>query len=113
MIHLNNWIRRRGMSFGETGHADPETAAIWMRAGFVKFANELNQIDRMLERIARFIVGNVARPIASQRESISNRRPRVSKQNRFDLIFVMADAGQVRDGVQFCRMLNALDKVVR
>jgi hypothetical protein len=67
------------MSFGKTGHADPETAAIWMRAGFVKSVNELYQIDRMLKRIARFIVGNVARPIAPEREDISNRRLGVSE----------------------------------
>src|SRR3989442_9701236 len=100
------------MSFRETGHADPETAAIRMRAGFVESTNELNQIDRMLKRIARFIVGNVARPIAPERENISNRRPRVSKQNRVDLLFVVADASQVWDRIQFCRMLNPLDQVM-
>src|SRR5436853_637606 len=60
-------------------NADAETAAIRMRARFVESANELNQIDRMLERIARFIVGDVARPIAPEREDISNRRPGVAK----------------------------------
>ena len=67
------------MSFGETGYADAETAAIWMRAGFVKSANEVYQIDRMLKLIARFIVGNVARPIAPEREDIPNRRPSISE----------------------------------
>ena len=67
------------MSFGETGHADPETAAIRMRARFVKSADELYQINRMLKRIARFIVGNVARSIAPEREDISNRRLGVSE----------------------------------
>src|SRR6266480_4381808 len=100
------------MTFRETGHADSETAAVRMRAGFVESSNELNQIDRMLERIARLIVGNIARPIAPERENISNRRPGVAKQNRVDLILVVADARQMRDRVQFCCMLNALDQVV-
>src|SRR5437773_1833897 len=58
------------MSFGETGHADPEPAVVRMHAGFVESANELNQIDRVLKRIARFIVGDVARPIAPKRGNI-------------------------------------------
>ena len=33
-------------------------------------------------------------------------------QNRFDLFFLVADAGQVRDRIQFCCVLNALDKIV-
>src|SRR4030095_8236525 len=99
MIHLNQSIRRRGMSFGETGHTDPETAGIGMRAGFVKSANELYQIDRMLKRIARFIVGNVARPIAPEREDISDPRLGVSDHNRLDLFFVVANARQVRDRI--------------
>jgi hypothetical protein len=67
------------MTFGKAGHADPETAAVRMRAGFVESANELNQIDGMLERITGFIIGSVARPIAAERENISNRRPGISK----------------------------------
>jgi hypothetical protein len=100
------------MSFGETGHADPETAAIRMRAGFVESANELNQIYCMLERVAGFIVGNIARTVSPERENISNPRLRVSMQNRFDLLFVVANASQVRDRIQFGSVLNALDKVV-
>ena len=102
MIHLDQSIRRRGMAFRETGHADPETAAIGMRAGFIESANELYQIDRMLKRIARFVVGNFARSIASERENVSDRRLGISKQNRLDLFLVVADAGQVRDRIQFC-----------
>ena len=36
----------------------------------------------------------------------------VSKQNRFDLLFVVADTGQMRDRIQFCCVLNALDEIV-
>src|SRR5437667_6402800 len=100
------------MPFWETGHADPEPAVVRMRAGFVESANEPNQIDRMLERIARFIVGNVARPIAPERENISNRRLRVSMQDRFNLFLVMADARQVRNRIQFRCVLNTLDKIM-
>src|SRR6202040_350696 len=100
------------MSFRKTGHADPKTAPIRMRARFVEPANELHQIDRVLKRVARFVVGNSTWPIAPERKNVSNRRLSVSKYNRFDLFFVVADAGQVRDRVQFCGVLNTLDKIV-
>src|SRR6266545_4466624 len=98
------------MSFGETGHADSETAAICMRAGFVKSADKFYQIDRMLKRVPRFNVSNASRPVATERENVSNGRLRVATQNRFDLPFVVANAGQVRDGIQLRCMLNALHK---
>ena len=81
------------MSFGKTSYADPETAAIGMRAGFIEFANELYQIDRVLKRISRFVIGSSTRPIASERENVSDGRVCVSKQNRLDLFLPVADAG--------------------
>jgi len=53
------------MSFGKTGDADSETAAIRMPAQFVESANELHQIDRVLEGIARLIVAASPRRIAA------------------------------------------------
>src|SRR6266446_5435720 len=93
VIHFDQSIRRRGMAFWETGHTDPETAAIGMRSGFVEFANELDQIDRVLKRVARFVIGNLTGPIASQRENVSDGRVCVSQQNRLDLFLAVADAG--------------------
>ena len=81
------------MAFRKAGHADPKTAAVRMRAGLIESANELDQIDRMLERVARFIVSNSKRPIAAERENVSNRRLGISQENRFDLLFVVTDAG--------------------
>src|SRR5919197_1351972 len=100
VIHFEQPIWRSRMSFREAGHSDPETAAIWMRAGLVEPANEFNQIDCMLKRIARFIIRNSNRPITAERENISNGRIGVSKENRFDLLFVMTDAGKVGDRVE-------------
>src|SRR5947208_15727350 len=100
------------MSFRKTGYADPKTAPIRMRARFVESANELHQIDRVLKRVARLVVLNSTRPIAPERENVSNRRLSVSKENCFDFFFVVADAGQVRDRIQFCCVLNALDKIM-
>src|SRR5438876_978599 len=85
VIHFDQSIRRRGMAFWETGHTDPETAAIGMRSGFVEFTNELDQIDRVLKRIGRFVIGNLARPIASERKNIPDGRGCVSEQNPLDL----------------------------
>src|SRR5439155_23648331 len=96
------------MSFGETGHSDTKTAPVRMRAGVVESANEFDQIDCMLERVPRFTVSNSSRSIAAKREDVSNARLGVSKENRLDLLFVVADAGQVRDRVQLCCVLNAL-----
>src|SRR6266487_5899790 len=100
------------MSFGETGHSYAETATVRMRAGLIESANEFDQVDCMLERVPRFIVSNSSRPIAAQCEDVSNGRLGVSKQNRFDLPFVVTDAGEVRDRVELCCVLNALDKIV-
>ena len=80
------------MSFRETGHPDAEAAAVSMCARLVESPNELDQIDRMLERVARFIISDSSRSIAAQRENVSNRRLGISKQNSFDLPFVVADA---------------------
>src|SRR6266446_9576122 len=100
------------MSFGKTGYANPETAAIRMRARFVESANELHQIDRVLEGVARLIVAASPRRIAAECKNISDAGFRISNQNRFYLVFLVADAGQMRDGIQFCRSLNALNKIV-
>src|SRR5207244_9167283 len=112
MIPFDQSIRCGGMSLGETGHSESETAALRMRAGLVESANEFDQIDRVLERVPRFIVSNSSGPITAEREDISNGRLGVSKENLFDLLFVVADASQVRDRVQLGGVLNALDKIV-
>src|SRR6266403_6038829 len=100
------------MSFGKTGHADSETAAIRMRARFVEPADELNQIDRMLEGIARLIVAASPRRIAAECKNISDAGFRISNQHRFYLVFLVADTRQMWDRIQFCRGLNALDKIM-
>ena len=66
----------------------------------------------MLERVPRFIVSDSNWSIAAKRENVSNGRLRVSKENLLDLLFVVADAGQVRNRIQLCGVLNALDKIV-
>src|ERR1700704_931373 len=100
------------MSFGKTRYTDPEAAAIRMHARFVESANELHQIDRVLEGIARLIVAASPRRIAAECKNISNAGFRISNQNRFDFVFLVADARQVWDRIQFCRGLNALDKIM-
>ncbi len=94
------------MSFRETGHSDSETTAFRMRAGFVESSNEFDQIDRMLKRVPRFIVSDSSRPIATERENVSNSRLRVPKENLLDLVFVVADARQMRNRIQLCCVLN-------
>src|SRR5260370_39553441 len=100
------------MSLGKTGHADPETAVIRMPARFVESANELHQIDRVLEGIARLIVAASPRRIAAKCKNISDAGFCISNQNRFDFVFLVAHARQVWYRLQFCRGLNPLDKLM-
>jgi len=113
VIHFEQSIWRRGVSLRKAGHSDPKTAAVRMRAGLIESANEFDQIDCILERVPRFIVSNSNRPIAAQGENVANRRLRVSKENRFDLPFVVTNARKVRNRVELCGALNALHKIVR
>ena len=113
VVHFDQAIRRRRMALGETGHTDPEAAAIGMRAGFVEFANELHQIARVLKRIGRFVVGKIAWPIAAERENVPDGRVGVALENRLDLFLPVTDAGQMRDRIQLRRSFDALDEVMR
>ena len=112
VIHFDQSIRRRRMAFRETGHADSKTARIRMRTGVIEPADELHQVDRVLERIARFIVGSSLRSIASERENVADGRARVALQNRIDFCLLVANAGQVRDRIQLGRGLDALDQIM-
>ena len=46
---------------------------IRMHARFVKFPDELYQVNRVLKRLLRFVVSNINRAIASKRENVSDR----------------------------------------
>ena len=50
--------------------------------------------------------------IAAERENVSDCRLSISEEDRFNFLFVVADAGKVRDRVELCGSLNALDKIV-
>src|SRR5947199_10798674 len=100
------------MSLRETGHSNPETAVVRMRTGLVELANEFHQIDGMLERVPRFIVGNSSRPISAERENVSNGRLRVSKENGFDLLFFVTDEGKVGSRDEIWGVLNPLVEIV-
>ena len=83
-----------------------------MRSGLVESSDEFDQIDRVLKRVPLFIVSDSSRRIATERENVSNSRLRVPKENLLDLPLVVADARQMRNWIQLCRVLNALDKIV-
>src|SRR5437667_12081099 len=100
------------MSFRKPGHADSEPARIWMCARFVESPNQLHQVDRVLKGIPRFVVGDVMRPMAPERENVPNRRLSVSNQNVSDLFVFRTDEGHVGHWIQFCCVFNALDEVV-
>src|SRR5207245_10675410 len=100
------------MSFRKTGYANSESAPIRMCARFVEPSNKLHQVDRVVKRISRFVVRSVMGPIAPECKNVPDCRLSVSKQNVFDLFFIVANAGQMRDWIQFCSVLNALDEIV-
>jgi hypothetical protein len=66
----------------------------------------------VLERVVRFIVSHSSRSISAEREDVPNGRLRISAENCFNFLFVVADAGKMRNRVEFCCVLNALDQVV-
>src|SRR5262249_21040029 len=111
-IHLDQSIRRGRMSLGKASDSNPETTAIGMRAGLVEAADEFYQIDCVLKRGTRFVVSNSGRPVATEGKNVSNRRFGGSAANRFDFVFVVADAGEVWNRIQLCCVLNTLNKVV-
>ena len=52
-----------------------------------------------------------ARRIAAERENVADAM-RIAAQNRIDFLFAMTNTSEMRDGIQFCRCLDAFDKVV-
>jgi hypothetical protein len=72
IIHLNQSIWRGRMSLGKTGNSNSETTAVRVGTGFIEAANEFYQVDRVLERVARFIVSHSSWAIAAERENVSN-----------------------------------------
>src|SRR4051812_13453281 len=101
------------MSFGKSGDTNPETAPIRMRARFVKFANELHEVDRVLKDVSRFVISTSARRISTECENVTDRGLCVTLQNRLDFVMLVADARQVQNRIELRRCLNALDQVVR
>src|SRR5436190_16949821 len=78
VIHLDQAIWGRRMAFGETGHADPEAAAVGMRAGFVEFLDELHEVDRVLKNVRRFVVGAAPWRVTAEGEDVADRVLRVA-----------------------------------
>ena len=66
----------------------------------------------MLKGVTGFVVGTFARGITAERENIADRTFSVTRQNGLDLVLFMANAGQVRNGIELGRGLNSLDKIV-
>src|ERR1700750_3421178 len=94
------------MTFWKAGHANTESARIRMCAGVVKFANKLHQIDGVLKRITGLVVRHPLRPISAESENVPDSRFRITKQNTFDFLVVMTDAGQVGDRIELGGVLN-------
>jgi hypothetical protein len=49
--------------------------------------------DRVLKSVGRLVVRNITRPIAAERENVSNGRLGVSQQDRLDFFLDVTDAG--------------------
>ncbi len=101
------------MPFGKTSHANPKPALIRMLAGFIESADEPDQINRVRKGVADFIVRNFRRSVAPKRENISDGCPGIATENQLNLLFIVANAGQMRNGIEFCGVLNSLDEIVR
>src|SRR5690348_10478959 len=101
------------MPLRETGDTNPETAPIPVHARLVKPPDKPNKVYSVLERIARWIIRQFARTIASQRENVPNPGRGITSENLRYLLFVVADAGQMRGRLQLRCMLNPLYQSVR
>src|ERR1043166_4379023 len=101
------------MAFGKAGHADSETAWIWMGPGLIKSPDKPYQIDRVLECIARFVIRKIFRAIAAEGEDVSDLGLGIPMQNILDFRFIVANTGQMRDRIQLCRVLNSFHQIVR
>src|SRR5581483_83803 len=101
------------MPFGKTSHADTKSTLIRMLARFIESADKPDQIDRVWKGVAGFIVRSFRRSIAPKRENVSDGSFGVTTKDHLNLFFIVANAGQMRNGIEFCGVLNSLDQIVR
>ncbi len=72
-----------------------------------------NEIGSVLEGVAGFVVaGEIARWISAEREDVAHSGDSVSLEDRGDVSLAVADTGEVRDGIERSRRLDAHDEVM-
>ena len=114
MIQFIETIGRAWVAFREAGDADAETTLIGMRAGVVEFANEANQVASLLKRVVGFdVIGKVPGRIAAQGEDVGNASLCVFLEDRLNVGGLMADAGEVRRGIESGGAFETNDEIVR
>ena len=106
-------IRRRGVTLGKARHADAESPRVGMGPALIEPVDETHQIDGVLELVLRLVVvGHVARRVTAQCQDVGDTGPCVPLEDLLELMLDVADAGQVRDGLDAGRLSNPDDEVV-
>ena len=101
MIHFQHAVRGGRMTFGETRDTDAKSAFVGVGSRIAELANESNQIRRVLESVlASIIAGEIAWRVAAQSENVADACRGVALENAIDVLFAVANAGQVRNRIQ-------------
>jgi len=102
-----------GVAFGKAGDTDAEAAGVGVEFAFVELADEADEIGGVLEGVVGFVVGGeVARGVAAEGEDVGDAGGGVFGKDVFDVGGLVADAGEVWDGVEGGGGLDAGDEVV-
>ena len=92
VIHAQQAVGCVGVSFGKSGHADPERAAV----SITECLDVLNQISGMIEvAVGIPTLSGVCRWITAQGKDVSDSGLGVSLEDGVDLMLAVADAGEV------------------
>ena len=99
------------MTLWKCRDADAEASGVGMRAALVEATDEGDELGCVPERVcAAVVVGAVARRVAAQGEDVADAGRSVLGENLVDLGLVVADAGEVRDGIKRGGLLEPDDE---
>lgn len=98
MIHFEEAVWRGGMPFRKARNTDSKATLVWMTR---EFFDETNQVGSLGKSVARVVVvGLVAGRIASEGENVAHASGSVAFEDRGDFGLGMADASEVRNGIE-------------
>lgn len=110
VIHLLESIRRSGMTFGKACDSDAETAIVRVTG---EVANVADQVGGLLKGVVGLVVVcEVARWVAPERENVADALAGVASQDVSDIVFLMADTGEMWDRIERGRVFQPDHEIV-